>query len=279
MTLEYRKENEGKEDKGGEPRSHFPVAYFLFLFVAVAILLLTLHSAARAARLTVDLGHSPNVVLVGAVQRWDSDGNHRRPVDTKAKIDSPFVDAKAAMASGNQWVFEGLLPGKYDLVILAKDRLRIEGFDFVPVKESDAFFPGNATTDDETREFIIDDIGKSQHYENKVVPLCMGGDKKAVRVLMMLIRDKTTSYEADFPDAATIRHEVWQYSWNYGAWQKEKRTKVLDRVLLHRDELRKWTWLWDARLGGIEVDDPAVSIKYDLPTGPAIKKLKGLYPN
>ena len=50
-----------------------------------------------------------------------------------------------------------------------------------------------------------------------------------------------------------MRHEIWQYSWNYGGWQKEKRTKVMDRVMLHRDELRKWTWLWDPKLGGIEV--------------------------
>ena len=57
-----------------------------------------------------------------------------------------------------------------------------------------------------------------------------------------------------------MRHEIWQFSWNYGAWQKERRTRVLDRILMHRDQLRKWTWLWDAKLGGVEVtaaaDDP-----------------------
>ena len=94
----------------------------------------------------------------------------------------------------------------------------------------------------------------------------------------MLLRDKPTSYEGDFPGAATIRHEIWQYSWNYGGWQKEKRTKVLDRAILHRDELRKWTWLWDPKLGGIDVRDKPITIDYDLPRPSGEKKLPGLYP-
>ena len=136
--------------------------------------------------------------------------------------------------------------------------------------------------EEETRDFIVDDINKSPHYENKVAPLYLGGDEKAVRVLVMLIRDKPTSYENESPGAATIRHEIWQYSWNYGAWQKEKRTKVMDRILMPRDELRKWTWLWDPKLGGIEVKGRPVSVKYELPelsaTPNATSKLKGLYP-
>jgi len=103
-----------------------------------------------------------------------------------------------------------------------------------------------------------------------------------VRVLVMLIRDKPTSYEGESPGAATIRHEIWQYSRNYGAWQKEKRTKVMDRILMPRDQLRKWTWLWENKLGGIEVKDRGVTIKYELPdlssTPNVTPKLKGLYP-
>ncbi len=79
------------------------------------------------------------------------------------------------------------------------------------------------------------------------------------------------------PAAATMRHEIWQFSWNYGGWQKEKRTKVLDRVLLPRQELRRWTWLWDPKLGGIEVEDKPLKIKYEMPK-PSEKRLKGLYP-
>jgi hypothetical protein len=247
--------------------------------VAAALLLpCSVPAGAAAAGLTVKLGNAKDVTFVGAIQRWDQDGNHRRTPDPKAKIDAPAVDAKAVDAGGGRWVFEKLPQGKYDLVILAKDRRRVEGFQYVPVREFDPFFPPDAAVDAEAREFIVGDIGKSQHYENKVEPLYLGGDKKAVRVLVMLLRDKPTSYEADLPGAATLRHEIWQYSWNYGGWQKEKRTKVMDRVILNRDELRKWSWLWDPKLGGIDVRDKPAAIEYDLPRPAGEKKLKGLYP-
>jgi hypothetical protein len=218
-----------------------------------------------AAELTLELGNSQNVTFVGAIQRWDQDGNHRSQPDEKAKIDAPAVDAAAEKISDGKWVFKNLPAGKYDLVIIAKDRIRIEGYQYAPVKELDAFISPESAVDDETREFILDDIMKSPHYENKVIPLCMAGDKKAVRVLVMLIRDKPTSYESESPGAATMRHEIWQYSWNY-------------RILMHRDQLRKWTWLWDEKLGGIEVKDRALNIKYELPTSSSSQKLKGLYP-
>jgi hypothetical protein len=235
-----------------------------------------------AAELTVELSNSNNVIFVGAIQRWDQDGNHRNPPDPKAKIDAPAVDATAEKTGDDKWSFKNLPAGKYDLIVLAKERVRIEGFQYVPVKEFDPFFPPDAAVDQETRDFIIDDIIKSPHYENKVAPLYLGGDEKTMRVLVMLIRDKPTSYEGESPGAATIRHEIWQYSRNYGAWQKEKRTKVMDRILMPRDQLRKWTWLWENKLGGIEVKDRGVTIKYELPdlssTPNATPKLKGLYP-
>ncbi len=231
-----------------------------------------------AAELTVELGNSQNVTFVGAIQRWDQDGNPRQLPDPKAKIEAPAMDAAAKKADENKWIFAELSPGIYDLIILAKDYFRIEGYQYVPVKDFDPFLSPDATLDDETRDFILDDIKKSPHYENKVVPLYMAGDKKVAHVLVMLVRDKPTSYEQDSPGAAFIRHEIWQYTWNYGAWQKEKRTKVLDRILIDRDQLRKWTWLWDPKLGGIEVKDHPVIIKYELPTSSSTSKLKGLYP-
>ena len=221
-------------------------------------------AAAFAARVTVELGNAKNVTFVGAIDRWDSDGNARHKIDPKAKIDAPEVDAEAT-ADGGRWVFKNLPKGKYDLVILAKGRLRIEGFQYVPVNEFDPFFPPDASTDEETRQFILDDIKKSPHHENKVEPLYLGGDKRAVRVLVSLIRDKPTSYEKEFPRAATVRHEIWQYSWNYGAWQKEKRTKVLDRLMLDREELHRWTWRWDPKLGGIDVKGEPITMQFDLP--------------
>jgi len=249
----------------------------VMLRAIVVAAVLSAGAPARAGKLTVELTGGDKVSFLGAFQRWDQDGNARKKVNPKQKIDAPEVDATAAKAEAGQWVFQDLPSGKYDLVILAGPRVRIEGFVYPPALEFDAFFPGDATIDDETREFIVDHIKKSPQYENKVQSLHLGGDKEAVRVLLMLIRDKPTSYEGDFAGAATIRHEVWQYSYQYGGWTKEKRTRVFDRVMVHRDELRKWTWLWDPKLGGIEIKNSPLKIKYTLPTL-SEKKLQGLYP-
>jgi hypothetical protein len=144
------------------------------------------------------------------------------------------------------------------------------------VLEFDPFLAGDAACDEETRSAIDADIRKSEHYENRVEPLYMGavpGEKKVVRVLVQLIRDKPTSYT---PGAGTMRHEIWQYTWNYGAWVKERRTRLLDRHLLQVSELRQWTWLWDPKLGGIEVKKAPLTVRYELPREP---KLRGLVPN
>jgi hypothetical protein len=235
---------------------------------------------AAAAKLTLTISGGAKVAAVGAFHRWDQDGNPRKKVNPKAKIDAPEWDYPATRGERGQWIFKDLPPGKYDLAILAGDRVRIEGFDYPPVLAFDPFFPPGAKAEEESRDYVIEDIKKSSHYENKVVPLYVGADEKnkTVRVLVMLVRDKETSYEADMPGAATIRHEVWQYTFNYGGWQKEKRTRVFDRAILARDDLRKWTWLWDPALGGVAVKDEPLTIEYALPAASAEKKLQGLYP-
>lgn len=231
-----------------------------------------------SAEVTLRIRNAPPLRLVGLIQRWDRDGNPVRPVDPKAKIDSPQC-ISGRQRDKETWVFEGLSPGRYDAVLLGNERIRIDGFDFPPVLEFDPFFRGDMEVDEEHRKTIEDDIRASRHYENKVEPLYFGGNDEVVRVLVMLIRDLPTSYEADFPGAATIRHEIWQYTWAYGGWRKEKRTRVIDRCILHRDELRKWTWLWDPRLGGIEVKNKndKITVEYDFPNI-ADRGLKGLYP-
>ena len=83
---------------------------------------------AGAATVTVDLGDMKGVTSVGAFNRWDIDGNHRKPVNPKAKIDAPEVDAVATSAGDGKWVFNDLKPGNYDLVIMGPQRTRIEGF-------------------------------------------------------------------------------------------------------------------------------------------------------
>ncbi len=223
-------------------------------------------SKLSAAELTLRIEGGDAVTFVGAFQRWDPDGNLTKPVNPKARIDQPEVDAVAKKADDGRWVFKDLKPGKYDLVLMTGERVRIEGWEFAPVLEFDPFLPPTATVEDqETREFIVNDIKGSRHYENKVVPLYLGGNNKVVRILMMLIRDKRTSYEGHLKGAATMRFEIWEYTFKYGGWVKQRRTRVMHRVLLTRDELRRWTWLWDARLGAIQVGADDATIEYRFP--------------
>jgi hypothetical protein len=234
---------------------------------------------ARAAKVTVDLGNAKGVISVGAFNRWDSDGNPRKAVNTKAKIESPEVDAFAKDIGNGKWVFKDLPAGKYDLLIMLENKVRLEGFVYPPVLEFDPFFPGDAKVEnEETRDAILEEIKNQRHYENKVEPLYLGGDDKVIRVLVMLIRDKTTSYEADMAGASTMRFEVWQFDWQYGGWAKNKRTRVLHRVIMPLDQLRQWTWIWDAKLGGIEVSKKATAVEYEVPKPTPESKLKGLYP-
>ena len=107
-------------------------------------------SSASAVDLTIQLSGSEKINYVGAFQRWDMDGNPTRPVNQKAKIDQPEVDAVATDAGRGNWVFKNLKPGKYDLVLMGDNRLRIEGWEYAPVLEFDPFFPPTATVADES---------------------------------------------------------------------------------------------------------------------------------
>jgi hypothetical protein len=221
----------------------------------------------RAGDLIIELGTAQPVSLVGAIQRWDEGGKARFPVDPKAKLDDPRVDARAVSQGGGGWVFRNLAPGCYDLVILTSGRGRIEGFRYPPISEFDSFLaPDAKAPDEETREWIIKHIAKSPHYENKVTPLFLAGDEKQVRILVQLVRDKPTSFDADFgAPVATVRHEVWQYANSYGGWVKDRRTEVFDRILMARSEFHRWTWVWEPRLGGITVSVPPMTLTYHLP--------------
>jgi hypothetical protein len=240
-----------------------------------AFFLLACGQHAFAAKVTLDLAGWKGVKLVGAVQRFDQDGNARRPVDPNAKIDAPHVDFRAADAGGGQWVFANLPVGKYDLVIVADGRVRVEGWYYAPVQEFDPAYPPDSKIDPKTRDYVVDHIKKSRHYENKVEPLAVGGDAKVARILVMLIRDLPTSYKEGY---GTMRHEIWQYSFKYGGWAKEQRTHVLDRLILPVDELRKWTWLWDAKLGGIDASGSPIAIKCDPPKAKGEETRPGLFP-
>ena len=57
-----------------------------------------------AASLVVDLGKAEGVTLVGAVSRWDSDGNPRREVDPKAQDRRPR--GRRRREAGRPWPLE-----------------------------------------------------------------------------------------------------------------------------------------------------------------------------
>jgi hypothetical protein len=250
-------------------------------FCAIACLAgtLVLLRPVKAAELVVLLSNGQDVTFVGAVDRWDEDGNPRRAVDPKAKVQMPDVDQVAKKTGDGSWTFSQLPAGRYDLVILARDRVRYEGFGYPPVLEFDPFIRHEEQASEASCDFITKDIAKSRLYENKVEPLFFAGGDKTVRVFVQLLRDKPTSFDAEFGEpVATLRHEVWQYSNRYGAWSKEKRTRVFDRVLMAKRELRTWTWLWDPKLGGIEVADEPVVVQYALPKPSKEAAARGLLP-
>jgi hypothetical protein len=232
-----------------------------------------------AADLTLELETTRSVRLVGAMRRWDADGNPVRPVDPQARIEAPHVDATGRCVAAGRWLLSGLEPGRYDLVILADDRLRVEGFSCPPVREFDPFLDPDVQAPATIAATIGQKIAADRHYENKVTPLFFVGQEPAVRVLLQLLRDEPTSFDAEFGrPVATLRHELWQYTFRYGAWSKEKRTRVLDRVILSRDDLRRWTWLWDPHLGNIEVTDAGKAVHYVLPNDLRAGPLRGLLP-
>lgn len=248
--------------------SRLPLRRAQVVHVALSIVMaFSVTEVSYSGDLELKLTNAKRVTFVGAFRRWDADGNPLKLVNPKAKIETPEVDAQAESNEDGQWTFRKLSPGRYDLVILAKDRTRIEGFHYPPIAEFDAALPSNSPSPpDEVRDWIRKDIAAARHYENKVTPLFMTGDRKQVRVFMQLLRDDATSFDADFgAPVATLRHEFWQYTNRTGGWVKERKTKVVDRVLTAKSELRRWTWVWIPELGGIEITESPIRISYQFP--------------
>ncbi len=251
-------------------------------FLLTSALCLAATSAATSAEsLRVELKNGSKVTFVGAIGRWNADGNAHRPVNPKAKIGQPEVDGvgKPDAGTGGRWVISDLKPGRYDLVIVAGERIRIDGFDFPPMLEFDPFIGIDQRPKDEDAKVVTDDIAKSPHFENKVQPLHIAGNGEHVRVLVQLLRDEATSYDGDYgQQVAVLRHEVWQYTNRYGTWSKEKRTRVFDRTLAPKAELRQWTWIWEPSLGGIEVGKGLATVRYAVPSQISPASSRGLFP-
>jgi hypothetical protein len=234
---------------------------------------------AAATDLVIQLDNASDVTLVGALRRWDENGDPTHAVDPKAKIESPPAITIAQPNGDGKWLFSGLVSGRYDLIIITNDKTRIEGCGYPPVLEFDPFFDADDQPPAAAVNWIREEIKKSRHYENKVSPLYFAGNDKQVRVLVQLLRDKPTSFDAKLGQAAaTLRHEIWQFTHRYGAWSKEKRTRVLDRLLMPKSELRSWTWVWDPALGAIEINDRPAEFRYSIPAPTKLESLPGLHP-
>jgi hypothetical protein len=179
-------------------------------------------------------------------------------------------------------VFRDLPPGRYDVVLIASHaKMRMEGFHYPPITEFDPVWPSSSPAPDSAaRETIVQDIAASRHYENKVAPLALATDAAGqdVRILMQLVRDLPTTFDGDAGhQVATVRHEFWQYHNRYGSWSKDKRTVVIDRILLPADEWKRWTWAWSPALGGIEVGlgKAPAEVKIGWPTRPDPSRFPG----
>ncbi len=112
-----------------------------------------------------------------------------------------------------------------------------------------------------------------------MTPLYLAGTDKQVRIVVQLLCDQPTSFDQEFgAPVATLRHEIWQYINRYGGWVKDKKTKVLDRILMAKSDLYQWTWIWEPRLGGIDVTHRPVQMRFELPSKLHLKTARGLLP-
>lgn len=222
---------------------------------------------AAAGRLDVAIEPGNRVDWIGAVRRFDADGNLLRKPDPKEKFTAPYCDARG---QGGKVQFTGLSPGLYDVCVFLKDGTRLEGYHWSPFEEFDdpddpAF---QSPPEPEIEQSLRKRIAASRHYENKVTPLAFAGDKQHVRVLMQLLRDKPTSFDRMFGQpVATLRYELWQYTNNFGGWSRDKRTHVLHRLIAAKSQLRRRRWLWVRVLGGLRVNQNgrATTLSFRLP--------------
>ncbi|GHT35680.1 hypothetical protein FACS189427_05520 [Planctomycetales bacterium] len=281
----------------------------LRVFLALCLFSLVSVCPLFASNLTIQFkGDYEAVSFVGAIYRWDPDGlpkqadGSARVAKERAeapKIDEPWVDFKAVNKGNGKWMIDQAMPaGDYDLIVIKRGvQQRFEGWRYAPVLDFEEFFPPDAgvfcdkevkdkiekVDDEESFQFVDKQIRTSKHYENKVIPLYFGGSykkgqvrPKQIRVLVMLIRDQGTTLDSG---SATMRFEIWQFEDRSGGYVKQKRTHVLHRLIMPRNELCQWTWLWDPALGNVHIKKSgSTEIEYTIPNPQQETKLNGLMP-
>jgi hypothetical protein len=219
-----------------------------------------------AGDLVVSVTPANRVARLGVVRRFDDEGALVRPVDPKAQFDAPYLDFVSESSPAR---FENLPAGIYDIIMFLDHGTRLEGFHWPMFGEfEDPEEPAfQHPPSDEVGEIIREQIAQNRYYENKVTPLALAGDDEHVRVLMQLLRDEKTSFDAQFgAPVDTLRYEVWQFTNHFGGWTRDKGAKVLHRILDARDRMNTRTWLWDRALGGIRITDDGdpVRLAYEL---------------
>ena len=220
-----------------------------------------------AGELSVTIEPASRVASVGVVRRFADDGTLVRPVDPKAQFEAPYRDSVSTSVPAT---FSNLKNGTYDLIIFLKDGTRLEGFHIPPFDELDEVgdVKFSEPPPQEVQDQIVKLIKNSQYYENKVTPLFLRGQDEHVRVLMQLLRDQPTSFDTEYgAPVATVRYELWQFTNRFGTWSRDRKSKVLHRVLESKDKLTKRRWLWSSELGGFTItnESPQQKMMYHLP--------------
>jgi len=208
----------------------------------------------EAAELTVRIDGEATFDAVGLVRRWDALGLPLQKHEGRVQLARPDFSVRLTRRAPGLW--RAKVPeGVYDLCLVSKRRrVRLEGFHYPPVIDFDPVWVRPPEAPAGGVRALCGWIRRTRFYENKVTPLFAAGDKKAVRVLVQLLRDERTSYDALYGEpVATLRYEFWQFTHRLGVWDKEKRTRLVVRTIVPRAELRRWTWLWSPELGGIQI--------------------------
>lgn len=235
--------------------------------------------------------------------------NRKEAINPKAKMDVPETPFKGQIDERGYFQIGDLPEDTYDLVLLTTDGARIEGFHLTLSREheeleegmADQYEDADAPDEDdlEENEVELDETGKpipkkpkdpnreipeeveealTKHirkmelYENKHRPLYMIGNKRRATVLMELVRDRFTTFDADPANPfkapiATVRYEIWQFTNWHGGWTRDQEFKLLHRIIMAKEDFRKQTWIWEKSLGGLVVKKGAkpAYVEYQIP--------------
>ena len=274
------------------------------LLVAIAGAVILLSALADAATIKGKISPPGRCRAIRAVDRKMLKSYHGRYDIGKAGQAAKEMSASAKQAAldtaTGEFTLSGLLPGTYDLVLDIGEGV-IEGVNLKLDPDDDNDPPPAEADekkdyDDEMKDAkleVLDYISKSQKdfYENKVRGLCVEGNRKHCKALMLRIRDK--SFHADGgageetakisreeiynPMAptppgtrdVTWRAEVWIFDNKTGAWIPRGRSgvDVVIRERLKADLFKKELHVFDPKIGGIRLkkDSDEVKIEYTIP--------------